>query len=205
MIVEYFKQDSDEWHAARVGIHTGSQWDALITPLGKIKTGDGPETYLNTLISECLLGKREEIPPNLYWLKRGIEIEPEARDTLEAVTGIEFEEVGIVYRDELKTSAISPDGINLELEIGCEIKCPAPHTHVEYLRGNVLPKKYKHQVQGAMLVTGYSHWYFMSYHPDIKPFVIKVERDEEYLKSLDEALQKSISTKLLEVERLRVA
>ena len=137
MIIEYFEQGSKEWHAARVGIHTASQWDAIVTPLGKVKTGDGPETYLNTLISESLLGVREEVPPNLYWMKRGIEIEPEARDTLEAVTGIEFEEVGIVYRDELKTSAASPDGINVELEIGCEIKCPAPHTHIEYLRGEV--------------------------------------------------------------------
>ena len=204
MIIERFEQGSQEWKDARVGIHTASQWDALVTPLGKAKTGDGPETYLNTLISECLIGEREELPPTLYWLKRGIEVEPEARDTLEAVTGIDFDEVGIVYRDESRTAAASPDGINEELETGCEIKCPAPKTHIEYLRGGVMPKKYKHQVQGAMLVTGYKEWYFMSYHPDIMPFIIKVERDEEYIKTLETALNKSIETKLKEVERLGV-
>ena len=202
MIIEHFEQGSEEWKAARVGIHTASQFDALITPLGKAKKGEGPDTYLNTLIAECLTGEREEVPPNLYWMKRGIKIEPEARETLEVTLDIEFAEVGMIYTDESRTTACSPDGINFELEVGAEIKCPAAHTHVGYLRGGTVPKKYIHQVQGSMLVTGYKYWYFMSYHPDIQPLIVKVERDEEYINTLIAALNDQIKTKLSEVARL---
>ena len=201
MKVEYFKQGSEEWKAARVGIHTGSQFDALITPLGKLKKGDGPETYLNRLISECLTGEREETPPS-YWMKRGIELEPEARDTFEALTGIELEEVGIIYLDDSKQVGVSPDGISFEAGTGLEIKCPSPAKHVTYLRGGVCPKEYVHQCQGAMMVTGFESWYFMSYHPDIKPFIIEVKRDEEYINTLKTALDEQVKIKLTEVERL---
>jgi hypothetical protein len=202
MIIERFEQGSDEWKAARVGIHTASQWDSLITPLGKAKKGDAPDTYLNKLISEVLTGEREELPSNLYWMKRGVDMEPEARDTAEAMLGIDFEEIGLAYMDESKQVAASPDGINITIETGLEIKCPSPAIHVGYLREGVCPKKYLHQVQGSMLVTGYKSWYFMSYHPNIKPLIVKVERDEEYIKVLKDTLLTQVKIKLEEIERL---
>jgi len=201
MIIEHFEQGSDEWKAARVGIHTASQFDSLVTPMGKVSTGKGPETYLNRLISECLTGEREELP-NTYWMKRGVELEPEARETAEAITGIDFEEVGIIYLDESKQVGASPDGINVEDETGLEIKCPSPTKHVEYLRSGVCPKEYVHQVQGCMAITGFDSWYFMSYHPSIKPFIIKVERDEKYISALMTALAQQVQTKLDEVKKL---
>ena len=201
MIIEYFEQGSEEWKKARVGLHTASKWGALITPLGKAKTGDGPDTYLNELIAECLTGECDE-SPNTYWMKRGVDMEPEARETLEAIIGIEFEQVGLIYQDDTKSIACSPDGINFDIETGAEIKCPAPHTHVKYLRGGVCPKEYLHQCQGAMLVTGFKEWYFMSYHPLMKPLIVKVERDEAYISTLQLALNEQVETKSTEVERL---
>lgn len=202
MIVERFEQGSEEWNAARVGIHTASQFDALITPLGKAKKGDGPETYLNKLISECLTGVRDETP-NTYWMNRGIELEPEARETAEAITSIEFEEVGIIYLDKDKQVAASPDGVNFEIETGLEIKCPSAAKHVAYLRANTCPKEYVHQVQGSMMVTGFKSWYFMSYHPDIKPLIIKVDRDEEYIETLRNAVFEQVEIKLTETKLIQ--
>lgn len=204
MIVKYFEQGGEEWLAARVGIFTASQFDCLITPKGKPTTGIKPESYLNRLVAESITGERDEIPFS-YWMRRGVELEPEARETLEGVEGLDFEEVGIIYQDESRQVGCSPDGIDFENEVGCEIKCPSPAVHVEYLRAGVLPDKYIHQVQGCMMVTGFSSWYFMSYHPQIKPLIIKVSRDEEYIAALQLTLEASIHKKLELVKQLENA
>jgi predicted phage-related endonuclease len=201
MIVEYFEQGSPEWKAARVGIFTASQFDSLITPKGKATTGKAPESYINRLVAECLTGERDEIP-STYWMRRGIELEPEARDTLEGIEGMDFEEVGIIYQDDFCEVACSPDGVDFHQEVGCEIKCPSPAVHVEYLRAGVVPDKYIHQVQGSMLVTGFNSWYFMSYHPSIKPLIIKVERDDEYIAVLQQVIETKIEQKLKLVKDL---
>lgn len=201
MIVEHFEQGSDEWLEARAGIFTASQWDAVMTPDGKVRTGKMPETYLNRIIAEAISSEREFVP-DTYWIRRGKELEPEAVETLEAIEGIDFESVGIIYQDESRQIACSPDGINFDHEVGCEIKCPSAPEHVGYLRGGGVPDKYYHQVQGSMLVTGFDHWYFMSYHPEIKPLIIKVERNAEYIDKLKSALEKMVQQKAETIQQL---
>jgi hypothetical protein len=79
---------------------------------------------------------------------------------------------------------------------GLEIKCPAPATHVSYLRDGTLPSKYYQQVMGCLWITGREWWDFMSYHPSMKPLIVRVERDEEYIKSLAKNVDKAV--KLIE-------
>ena len=74
-----------------------------------------------------------------------------------------------------------------------EIKCPAPATHVEYLRGGVLPSKYKQQVMGCLWITGRQWWDFMSYHPNMKPLIVRVERDEEFIAALEANVTKAVN------------
>jgi Na+/alanine symporter len=49
-------QGSVEWMQARSGIPTASEFDALVTPKWKVKTGDGPKTYLAKKLAEWWLG-----------------------------------------------------------------------------------------------------------------------------------------------------
>ena len=37
---------------------------------------------------------------------------------------------------------------------------------------------------GSLMVSERSYWYFMSYHPELKPFILKVERDEEFISKM---------------------
>ena len=188
MIIEDFEQGSPEWFAARVGIPSASVFDKLITSKGALSTSR--QKLLYKLAGERVLGEKEEGYTNGA-MQRGIELEPEARDLFELITGLEVKEVGLCYYDERKDRSCSPDGIipiSHENGQGLEIKCPELATHVEYLIGDKLPTKYFQQVQGSMYISGLEKWHFMSYYPGMKPFHIVVERDEIWIAKLDKAL-----------------
>jgi putative phage-type endonuclease len=196
------KQGSDEWKAARVGVVTASKFGEIITPTGKPTVGDKRAKYMNTLIAESLTGEPSETFQS-EWMRRGTELEPEARDYYSLIRDAEVEQVGMVYLNEDRLIACSPDGL---VDNGLwENKCPAPHTHVAYLLANKLPSQYKPQVQGQMYVTERDWCDFMSYHPDMKPLLVRVHRDEEYIKILANLLDKFVLEMVEKREQLRKA
>ena len=175
MIILDVDQGSDEWFKARAGIPTASSFDKIITSTGKPSTQ--AKTYSNKLVAEYIIGDKINIDSN-EWMQRGVELEPEAREYYEFQTDSEVKEVGLIYKDENKLVSCSPDGIMGDR--GLEIKCPAPHTQIEYLLNDRLPSKYIAQVQGSMWVTGFKQWDFLSYHPDLPPLLITVHADKEF-------------------------
>ena len=48
------------------------------------------------------------------------------------------------------------------------------------------------QVQGCIWLCEQDHWDFMSYHPDARPLIVRVERDEEYIDGLSKHLNEFI-------------
>lgn len=197
MLVEMIEQGSPEWFEARIGIPTASCFDKILSPTGKPSTQAG--AYMNKLLAEWLTGKPTNSDSN-EWMLRGSELEADARKLYEFSTDVEVGQVGIVYKDESRLVSCSPDG--LTPDGGLEIKAPAPHTHVEYLLAGKIPTKYIPQVQGSMYITGRPHWDFMSYHPEMTPLIIRVERDEAYIKLLDSSLTGFIEKMLVKREKL---
>ena len=51
---------------------------------------------------------------------------------------------------------------------------------------------YKNQVQSSLWITGRKWWDFMSYYPDMKPFIIRVFPDKELHLKYEEMLRESI-------------
>ena len=49
-----------------------------------------------------------------------------------------------------------------------------------------------------MYITGRKWWDFMAYHPDMKPLIVRVERDEVFISCLNETLRNIVD----EIERL---
>lgn len=179
------EQRSPEWFAARLGVPSASQFGKIITPTGKRSTqADG---YLNKLVAEILTGESEYQEPNDAMI-RGTVLEPEARAYYELIGG-QVEEVGFCLHED--GFGCSPDGLVGSQGL-LEIKCPLAHTHVEYLREGVLPGLYVPQVQGQLLVTGREWCDFLSYHPDMKPLLIRVERDEKFIQTLHDALREMV-------------
>jgi putative phage-type endonuclease len=172
------EQGSVEWFQAKAGVPSASNFDKIVTTTGfaskqKVK-------YMYRLAGETITGMPEETYQNMA-MARGIELEDEARMFYEITTSSTVEQVGFCIADE--GFACSPDGL-VGKDGLIEIKCPSMAVHVEYLLDGSLPKTYFQQVQGQMLVTGRRWCDFVSYYPAIKPLVVRVERNEEFLDKL---------------------
>lgn len=180
-------QGSAEWLRDRLGVLTASQIDRLLTPT--LKLSSQRRGLLCKLIAEKMLGEPVEDFGGTYWTDRGNELEQEAGAYFSLQTGLRYEAVGLVYRDDNKICGCSPDGLvasdSGEIVAGLEIKCPKATTHVESLLSGDVPK-YTPQVQYSLWVTGLPAWYFMSYYPGLPPVLKRVEPDPEYQKAFDE-------------------
>jgi len=174
------EQGTDEWLMARLGCPSGSGFSKLITSSGKESTSRAG--YVNGLIAEKVTGQIPEGFDN-YWMARGRELEPDAKAYFEFERRCTVQEVGFCKHDEYECG-ISPDGL-IDSDGGLEIKCPADATQVKYFRAGVLPNEYKAQVQGCLWITKRKWWDFLSYHPSLPPLLIRVERDEDFIKELE--------------------
>lgn len=179
-------QRSPEWYAARLGVPSASNFAKVVTPGGKKSMQ--VESYLNRLVADIITGRSDQQEPNEA-MQRGTELESEARSYYELIMG-PVEEVGFCIHED--GFGCSPDGMVGQDGL-LEIKCPLAHTHVEYLRDCSIPSIYIPQVQGQLLVTGRKWCDFLSYHPDMKPLLVRVERDEAYIATLHEALKELVA------------
>ena len=190
-------QGTQEWLDARLGCPSASQFCKLVTTAGKPSAS--ADDYISELIAERITGEREPIYVN-EWMQRGTELEPEARATYEFIHGVDVEEVGFIL-DDSGEFGCSPDGLVGE-DGGVEFKCPAPKNHIAWSRKGVCPSKHYAQVQGCLYITGREWWDFMSYHPDMKPFIVRVERNEEFIEKLAEQISLAVEEIKSEVRNL---
>lgn len=172
-------QGSPEWHQARLGCPSGSGFKRLITSRGEPSTT--AETYINELIAEKVTGEPTFVTET-EWMTRGKELEVDAKCLYEFDQGVDIQDVSFI-KDDHYEFGVSPDGL-IGKDGGIEIKCPKPSTHIQYLRTNKVPSIYIAQIQGCMMVTERKWWDFMSFHPMMKPLIIRVHRDEEYISKL---------------------
>lgn len=185
MIISNHPQSSPEWFAERAGIATASEFDCLVSPTGKVKTGDGPTTYLHKKLAAWWHGTFIETVDS-FWMEQGRILESEAIPWYELEYDTQINRVGFITKDNLSCGC-SPDGLIGDTE-GIEIKCPASHTHMGYLLGGICPQEYIHQVQGSLYITGFKHWKFVSYRRGIRALVVDVEPDKHYQEALHEAI-----------------
>ena len=191
------EQGTQEWLDARLGRPSASQFYKLITTSGKPSAS--ADDYISEMIAERITGEREPIFVN-EWMQRGTELEPEARATYEFMHGVDVQEVGFIL-DDSSEFGCSPDGL-INDDGGVEFKCPSPKNHIAWSRKGVCPSKHYAQVQGCLYITGREWWDFMSYHPDMKPFVVRVERDEKFIKKLAEQISLAVEEIKSEVRNL---
>jgi putative phage-type endonuclease len=180
------EQRSLEWFQARLGIPTASNFDRLITSTGKPSAS--ADNYINQLVAERVTGTSVEVKVTEA-MQRGTDLEPEARSLFEFVTDLLVTEAPLCLHDILDAGA-SPDAF-IGDDALLEIKCPSGHTHVEYLRDGCLPSKYVAQVQGQLWITGKVKAHFLSYHPDFKPLMVVVPRDEMFIAKLEAEVVKA--------------
>ena len=199
MIILDHEQGSPEWLAARLGKPSASMFSKLITATGKpSSSADG---YINQLIAERLTGQSEPFYVT-EWMARGTELEPEAREAYEFISGNDVIETGFILDTSFEYGC-SPDGLITD-EGGLEIKVPAPQTMVSYLRDNQAGvKKYWQQIQGCMWISQRKWWDFFAYHPEMPHVLVRVERDEEFISKLAVEVNAAVTEVKNQVEQYK--
>jgi len=201
------EQRTDEWFAARLGKVTASR---VADVIAKTKTGysSSRDNYMAQLVCERLTGKPTEGFSNAA-MEWGTQTEPQARAAYSAKTGELVEEVGFIPHASVPGSGASPDGFVGEGLI--EIKCPNTATHLEYVLDGKPPGKYVTQMQWQMSVTGAPWCDFVSYDPrlpeHLQLLIVRVPRDDEYIKMLEQEVTKflqELDEKVNKLEKVKL-
>jgi len=203
VIVEnLFKQSTAEWEEAKMGVPSASSFAKILTATGKKPSASVRNGYMYKLAGERVTGRKDD---TFYGkaMRRGHELEPQARSFFAFRAGVEVETPALCYRDARKLYLCSPDGLILGKMEGLEIKCPELSASVKYIEENRLPNDYIPQVQGSLMVTGYDAWHFMSYCPGLKSFILSVEPDYSYIALQEEAVEEFCHDLAQLIERIR--
>ncbi len=178
-------QKSEEWERWR-NRPTASEFSKCCTPAwgNYSKQASG---YAAKIVAKRL-GVYTEPPPN-FWMTWGTEMEPNARHAYTLQTGREVQEVGFILPDGTDAYGGSPDGLVGDDGL-LEIKCPKPETVIVYHAAGVLPTQYKPQIQGLLMISGRAWVDFYAFHPELSPFLLRVDADPEYQTKIAEGLLK---------------
>jgi len=111
-------------------------------------------------------------------MQRGIDMEDEARNKFQEVTGISME-ANIAFHPTISWMMASLDGMDADKKNIVEIKCVNRTDHSQAIAGEV-PEKYFPQLQHQLAVCGLEMAYYFSYSPNDFA-LIKVYRDESFI------------------------
>lgn len=193
------EQGTWEWAMARVGIPTTSQLHRIMTP-EKRTFSAAAEGYVQELVAERLLNAPIDNEYLTQMMERGNDLEPDARNWYAFDREVEVETVGFVTTDDGKVGC-SPDGLVGDDGM-VEIKTPNAKRHVEMILGG-FPAKMT-QVQGGMWVCERQWCDVISYNPSLPNAVIRVWRDEAYIKDLAKAMKKFLAGLEKAMEKVRL-
>lgn len=187
-------QGGDEWFQARLGIPTASKF-ATVMAKGEGKTRS---EYMRKLAGEILTGEVTESFSNSH-TDRGSEMESEARLKYALAEGVSPYQVGFIRNGE---KGASPDSL-IGVIGGLEIKTALPHIQIDRLERNRLPPEHKAQVQGNLWISDREWWDFVSYWPRLPMLCVRVFRDEDYIKTMSDEIDRFNDEKAALIERIR--
>lgn len=179
LVIYDCEQGSREWLMARLGVPSASRFSDVLAK----GQGITRKKYLLTLAGEAITGELSEGYTNKH-MERGNAMEDEARQAYAFARDVDPTSIGFMRRGRI---GASPDSLVGEDGL-LEIKTKLPALQLEVLERTTLPPEHKAQVQGQLLVSGRDYVDFVSYWPKLPIFIVRVERDEEYIKTLDQAL-----------------
>ena len=178
------EQNSPEWHRIRCGVPTASEFSNLITSTGKPSASLKP--YVCQIAANQFYGEPIDTFDGNRWTERGHELEPQARAYYEFMHA-PVETIGFCLTDD-ESAGCSPDGLVGDDGM-LQIKCLSAKHHVKTMAMEAAPSDYFIQTQGEMFVTGRKWNDLLFFHPELPPFVRRVEADEEFQGKLAEQIK----------------
>lgn len=175
------EQGSPEWRKVRSGLVTASELHSVLAG-GK---GLTRKAYMNRLAIEIVTGEPVETYQNDH-MRRGNEMEAEARNYYAFLKDVELTTVGFLLNDKLKVGC-SPDAL-VGKSGALEVKTKLPALLVDCILRNELPPEHKAQCQGT-LWAGELEWIDLEvFWKGLPAFVTRAVRDETYIKNLRTAV-----------------
>jgi YqaJ-like recombinase protein len=179
------EQGSGEWLSIRLGIPTASMFHCILTPK-KLQFSGQARGYAFRLVAEKLLNESLDSLDFIEHVQRGKDLEPMAIKAFEFAEEVKTNPVGFITTDDMRAGA-TPDRLIVGEAAALECKCPAPHTHLEYLVDG-FGTDYIIQAQGQAYVGEFEYVARYSFHPSLPPVLLKTYRDEEIIGKLRAAL-----------------
>jgi len=129
------------------------------------------------LLWERKLGFAPEQEDN-YAMKRGRDLEPIVRETINQDMGTKFVPK-VVVSEQFPWAAASLDGIDELCNAILEIKCPGLVDHQKAEKGEI-PEHYYPQIQWQLVCSGMDVCYYVSHYND-EEVIEQVKRDDAYI------------------------
>lgn len=172
-------QGSEEWHAARCGLLTASEFDRIITPTLKVASNAKERAHLWELAAQRI---SKYVEPSYISdaMLRGHDDEFRARE-LYSKHFAPVTECGFVTNNKWGfTLGCSPDGMVGDdglIEVKSRVQKYQVQTICEYLEDGTTPDEFALQVQGQMLVTERAWCDLVSYSGGLPMVAMRVEAD----------------------------
>ena len=166
------EQGTDEWDALRRARVTASRiGDVMAKPHTKRHKGYKREVTLE------LLG-HTEVEESPEWFRHGREMEPRALSRYEFKHDVVMDHDVFLIHKDYDWMSVSPDGLTIvgdSYAEGVEVKCRKLYKEFRAARDRILKFKdvdmlkcidpsYRFQVQAAMWLTGWDHWWYVNYY-----------------------------------------
>ena len=200
MIISPHEQGSESWFADRCGIPSASRFSEIFTSQGKPSAQKSG--YMNELLSEWMLGRKDDNGYTNAFMEEGTAREEESRQAYAFVNDVTPVECGFCFMNEDRLVGASPDALIGDDGI-LELKNPRAKTQISYLRNpSKLPTTYYCQVMGQLYITQRAYCDFVSWFPGLPMFQVRVESDPKIMAMVGEHLDKFISEMLEERAKL---
>lgn len=160
-------QRSDEWFAKRTGSLTGSRAQAMLTqPKKKGGVSKTRQRLIAEMAEERISGVGEKSTILTPDMQHGIDQEANAISCYEATTLQRVTPIGYIEHQTLAWVGCSPDGLVGPCGM-IEVKCMAPHNHLEVLRTREAPRAVMAQLRHN-LFTSEREWIdYVAFRPSL--------------------------------------
>jgi len=143
------------------------------------RTGKTRRDYMLQLAAERLTGEPTPNYENAH-MRRGHELEPEARESYEFLTDNEATLVGFIRNGDV---GYSPDFLVGDQGLG-EVKTRLPALQLDVLLRDEFPPEYRAQTQGGLWITEREWIDLVCYWPGLPVFIKRAYRDEAFIERL---------------------
>lgn len=200
MIALKYEQGSEDWLRARLGVCTASRFTDARAKLTKAsKNGNAGDPagdaikYAWMLAVETIAGEPLDETFTTYAMRRGRDLEPQARSVYEKRTGAWVDEVSLVLTDDSRFG-YSADGFVGDDGL-VEIKCPMAADKLGAVWSNpeTAHLEYIDQINGGLWITGRKWCDLVVYCPWLAPvgkdlFVRRIFRNDDAIEALESDL-----------------